>query len=357
MEQGFTLSQVKPMLLACIAENVPAALWGTYGMGKTDLVNEIGRELGAHIEDLTLSTLDPTDMQGLGIIDGDAVKWAKPSWLVALEKYRDSPLSILFIDEVNAGVSPAMLAACLKLILNRKAGPHPLPENVRIIVAGNRRQDRATVTEFSMPMNNRFWHATVIPDLGSWQDWAKGKVDPVICAYLNWQMKKGRNALHIAAEAGGERATATPRSWAQASKFLKAPDAIRFGLIAGLIGTGEATELLNFCKVWQSLPSPESIIADPNGAAIPNEPALLYALVSAVSRHATRTNFDAVATYARRLGDMGHREFETVLITEAIRRVDAAIAEGKASAADDLKQTQGYVAWAARNAATLTGGR
>lgn len=351
----YTLAQLRPMLLACIRKNKPAALWGPPGVGKTDLGDAIRVELSCHLEDLTLSTLDPTDLQGQGIINGDSVVWAKPSWLKTLEAHASEPLSILFIDEINAGTSPAMLAACLKLILNRKAGPHKLPANVRIIVAGNLRIHRAQVQEFSTAMNNRFGHFGVVPDLGAWQAWAKDAgVSPILCAYLNWQAKRGNNVLHVMDDPTA-KAFPTPRSWVAAADFFDEPESIRQALIASQVGMGQAVEVCNFMKVWQSLPSPESIIADPNGAAIPNEPALLYALSSAVSRHATRNNFDAVATYARRLGDMGHREFETVLITEAVRRVDKAIEEGKATAADDLKQTQGYVQWSLRNAATLTG--
>lgn len=340
LEIGHNMQIAGQMLRACLMRNIPAFLWGPAGIGKSSLVDDTAAALGWGEVDITLSTMDPTDLQGQGYIVDGALRWAKPSWLVELEAFGDTP-TILFIDEMNAGTSPAMLAAALKLILNRRAGSHRLPVQCRIVAAGNRAQDRAAVTRTTGPMNNRFSHIPCAPDLKAWQVWANAhNIDPILCAYLNWQEKRGKSVLHVPGE-GGEVAWPSPRSNVQAIRFVDEPESIRLHLFASQIGMAHAAELEGFVKLHKSLPSLDSIIANPTGAPLPQDHATAYAISAALSRKADRSNFGAVIVYAERIGSALSREFETVAVMEAVKR-DAS-----------LKETAAYVAWAVRNADAL----
>lgn len=340
LEIGHNMQTAAAMLRACLMRNIPAFLWGPAGIGKSSMVDDETSAIGWGEVNITLSTMDPTDLQGQGYIHKGALLWAKPSWLVELESFGNIP-TVLFIDEMNAGTSPAMLAAALKLILNRCAGSHVLPAQCRIVAAGNRAQDRAAVTRTTGPMNNRFSHISCSPDLKAWQAWANvHNVPPILCAWLNFMEKRGRPALHQPGE-GGEVAWPSPRSLVQAIKFLDEPEAIRVHLFASQIGMAFAAELEGFVKLHASLPSVEAIIADPRGAALPQDVSMAYAIASAISRKADRSNFAAIITYATRIGAALSREFETVAVVEAVKR-DAS-----------LKETEAYVAWAVRNADAL----
>lgn len=332
METGHTLEVAKPMIMACFDENIAAMLSGAPGMGKTALGKEISVELDWPMVDETLSTMDPTDLRGVGIPGGGHVVWEKPDWLYELESYGDRP-TILFLDEINAGTSQAMLAAALKLILERRAGPHKLPKQCRILAAGNRQIDRASVTKLTAPMNNRFLHIDVVPDLAAWQKWAnKAQVEPLLCAYLNWQASRGNNAFHVMDDPNA-RAFPTGRSWVSAAKFVRQPDSIRQALIAGLVGQGQAAEFDGFLRLHRSLVPLDQIIRDPAGAPVPNEPAMLYAVAAGLARKATMSNFRAVTTYAERMP----AEFCTVVVSDAVRRDDT------------LKQAPGYSDWCIRH--------
>ena len=341
LEIGHNMQTAAAMLRACVARNIPAFMWGPAGIGKSSLVVALGANLGWHVEDITLSTMDPTDLQGQGYVDGGALHWAKPTWLMNLEAQGDAE-SILFIDEMNAGTSPAMLAAALKLVLNRRAGSHPLPPKCRIVAAGNRAQDRAAVTRTTGPMNNRFSHIACVPDLAAWQAWANANaVEPLLCAFLNFQNSRGVAALHVPGD-GGAVAWASPRSWVQAAKFIDEPKATRVHLFASQVGDALAAEFEGFIELFKALPSLESIIADPLNAKLPHDAATAYAISAALSRKATRGNFAAIVDYAQRIGAAISREFETVAVLEAVKR-DAS-----------LKESGAYTAWAVRNADSLT---
>ena len=332
METGYTLEVAHDMILACLKHDVPTMLSGAPGIGKSELADQIASDLGWPMIDITLSTMDPTDFQGIGTSHAGRVVWDKPSWLYDLEQFGDVP-TILFLDEINAGTSQAMLAAALKLILKRVAGPHKLPKGCHILAAGNRQIDRASVTKLTAPMNNRFEHIDVVPDLPAWQKWAnRNQIEPLLCAYLNWMASRGMNAFHVMDD-GNARAFPTGRSWVQAAKFVREPDAIRMPLIAGQVGQAQASEFDGFLRLHRSLVPLDQIIRDPSGSPVPNEPAMLYAVAAGLARKATMSNFAAVTTYARRMP----AEFDTVVVSDAVRRDET------------LKQAPGYTDWAIRH--------
>ena len=55
-------------------------------------------------------------------------------------------------------------------------------------------------------------------------------------------------------------------------------------------------------------------------AQIPETPAALFAVSTALAAHATEGNFDRVLTYNDRLINAGHREFGALLARDAVRR-------------------------------------
>lgn len=336
LETGHNMQVAGQMLRACLKRDVATFMWGPPGIGKTALLEQVGADLGWPVVEETLATMDPTDIRGMGHLLDGKLNWAKPDFLDELESYGDRP-TILFIDEMNAGVSQALLAASLKLIWKRKAGKHPLPLQCRIVAAGNRLTDRAAVTKTTGPMNNRFSHISIAPDLKAWQTWAnENAIEPMLCAYLNWQESRG-NPVYGTEDANA-LAFQTFRSWVQAAKFVDEPEAIRVHLFASQVGPAQAAEFEGFIKLFRALPSIDSILADPASARLPNDIATAFAISSALSRRATRQNFAAVIEYAERVGTAVSREFETVAVLDATKRDET------------LKETQAYTAWAVRNA-------
>jgi hypothetical protein len=135
------------------------------------------------------------------------------------------------------------------------------------------------------------------------------------------------------------RAFPTPRSWAQVSKICAAPDSLRPALVRSLVGEGAAGEFEAFVRVFRRLPRIDELLAAPLTAPVPDErePALLYAICSALARKATRENFGAVIAYAERLP----RDFTVLLTTDAIRRDRA------------LSETRAYVDFVTRNGGAI----
>ena len=121
----------------------PIFLWGPPGIGKSDIIKQLGTELDAHVIDVRLSLWEPTDIKGIPYFDSNVNKmvWAPPLELPDAEMASQHKQIILFMDEMNSA-APAVQAAAYQLVLNRRVGTYQLPDNVVMVAAGNRESDK-----------------------------------------------------------------------------------------------------------------------------------------------------------------------------------------------------------------------
>ena len=285
--------------------------------------------MGRRLIDIRAVLLDPVDLRGLPHVNGDGrAHWATPEFLP-----RDGE-GVLFLDELNAA-PPLVQAACYQLVLDRKLGEYTLPNGWAVAAAGNRETDRAVTSRMPSPLANRFVHLDFAVDLDDWCRWAlQTGVRSEVIAFVRFRP----NLLH--AFDPDHKAFPSPRSWAFASKILGVqPDAgVEYDLLAGTIGEGAAAELTGFLRVFRQLPSPDAVLMTPDTAAVPDDPATLYALCGALARKASAANFDRVTDYAKRLP----AEFSVLLVKDAITRTP------------ECQQNQGFIAWAAEHGDVLT---
>lgn len=321
-------------LAFALKENVPAFLMGAPGIGKTDMVSTACRTLGLPLHVETLATMEPVDLRGLPKTSGESVVWSKPEFLARLESLGAD--SVLFVDEANANAQ-AMQVPLMQLCLARRIGPHALPPGCRIVLAGNRQSDRAAATRIPTALANRLCFLDVEPDLRAWLAWAAAAdVHPAVVAFLmlRGEGTHGRPGLLFNFDPSKDaRSFATPRSWAQASRFVDAPDSIRPGLISGTVGDAAAAEFEGFLRVYRSLPPLPQILADPDSAPVPSDPSTQYAVAVALSRASNPATFGNALRYMARVGT----EFAIVTATDAVRRKP------------ELAETPAYIRFAAAN--------
>lgn len=321
------LKDVRDSLVECINADIPAFLWGAPGIGKSDIVKQIGAELGLPVIDLRAILLDPVDLRGLPTVHNGRAQWAQPDFLPRAD--RDGPRGLLMLDELNAA-PPSTQAACFQLVLDRRLGEYVMPAGWRIVAAGNRQTDRAAAQKMPTPLANRFAHFTVEADLESWLEWAdRANVNPVIAAFV----KHKPDLLHKMDGSDMIRFP-TPRAWAQVSKVSNvANEGLRRNLIEAIVGEAAATECCSFINMFLSLPPLDSIIANPTSAPVRSEPSVMHLITTALARKATAANFVAILTYAARLP----AEHAVALVQSAVKRDPA------------LKETQAFIAWKLKN--------
>jgi len=267
----------------CFATRRPMFLWGPPGIGKSEVVADITRELGGFMIDLRLGQMDPTDIRGIPFFNREVGKmdWAPPIDLPDEELASQYPLIVLFMDEMNSA-APAVQAAAYQLVLNRGIGRYRLPDNVVMIAAGNRESDKGVTYRMPTPLANRFVHVEMRSDFAAWQDWAvKNQIHKDVVGYITF----AKQDLYDFDAKSSSRSFATPRSWTFVSELLAdedLDDVTATDLIAGTIGEGLAVKFMAHRKISSKLPRPEDILSGREKELKVKEVSAMYSLVTSL---------------------------------------------------------------------------
>jgi len=235
----------------------PVFLWGPPGIGKSDIVKQIGEDADREVIDVRLALWEPTDIKGIPYYNADQGKmvWAPPAELPMDEDSK----AIIFLDELNSA-PPAVQAAAYQLILNRRVGTYKLPKGVDIVAAGNREGDRGVTYRMPAPLANRFVHLEAKVDFDDWQDWATlNKIHPEVVGYVGF----AKQDLYDFDPKSPSKAFATPRSWSFVSDLLEDEDSdteTLHNLIAGAVGDGLAVKFMAHRKIASKLPKADDIL-------------------------------------------------------------------------------------------------
>ncbi len=308
---AMTLAQAEADLSVLIQLDIPTILVGPVGVGKTDVVRKVARQLNALVIDKRASQMAETDLT-LPMPDNatGTIKNYVPSWLPDAALASQHPLIILLLDELSDAQVPVQ-AALNQLILERELPGYKLPANVRIVATGNRASDRAAAQKFSRATANRLAIIEIMVDVAAWLAWAiaNGIADELI-AYITLANQQsadlGLKALHAYPASGSDaQAFTTPRSLARCSPYFNPALGIKDNqlrrLIAHNCGDDTADSIMNFLATYRLVPDLAAIIADPANAKVHREPSVNYLLTVGLVSRLTHANLSAIVTYVKRL--------------------------------------------------------
>ncbi|MFJ5775395.1 AAA family ATPase [Streptomyces sp. NPDC093094] len=343
-------NQLEALTLA-VAADLPVLLWGEPGIGKTAALTQLAEALELPLTTVIASVHEPSDFSGLPVVGDDpaeqGVPMAPPDWAVRLVR---AGRGLLFLDELSTA-PPAVQAALLRLVLERRIGALRLPPGVRIVAAANPRSSAADGWELSPPLANRFvhlrWthdHEVVVRGLGgTWPRATLPLLDPAglpeavafarraVCGFL-----RARPALVHRLPSGEARrggAWPSPRSWDMTLSLIAFATAAGSSrevlslLVRGTVGDGPGLELLAAID-RMDLPDPEVLLADPARAELPERgdlrQASLDAVVAAVNARPERSRWDAAWALLVRATETGAPDLVVAPATAlaALRRED-----------------------------------
>ena len=254
-------NQAKNSIRRAFKKKRPIFIWGPPGIGKSEIVHQIGSEIKKSLViDIRLSLWEPTDIKGIPYFDSNSntMVWAPPAELPDDATAKKYDTIIVFMDELNSA-PPAVQAAAYQLILNRRVGTYKLPENVVIVAAGNREADKGVTYRMPAPLANRFVHLELSVNFDDWFQWAvNNDIHEDVVGYLTFAKKD----LYDFDPKSPSRSFATPRSWSFVSELLEDDDDenTTTDLVSGAVGEGLAVKFMAHRKVASKLPDPIDIL-------------------------------------------------------------------------------------------------
>ena len=91
-----TSQDARTGLQKCFEKQRPVFLWGPPGIGKSELVADIAKDMKGHMIDLRLGQMDPTDIRGIPFYNKDngLMDWAPPIDLPSEELAKEYPVLV-----------------------------------------------------------------------------------------------------------------------------------------------------------------------------------------------------------------------------------------------------------------------
>ena len=215
--------------------------------------------------------------------------------------FRATGPTVLAIDDLGMAGGET-LKAIMDLVQFGRIDNRVLPECVVVTGATNDVGHGADVMGMIEPLKTK-WHTIIsieccVQDtvqyglVGGWPSDLLAFLRNVPDALHDWKPSK---SMHIDG--------ATPRGWEYVSEW------INMGIedsevIAGCVGKGRATQYLAFRRLAAELPDIDSVLNDPDGAPVPENPSARYLVSMALASRMTAANFAQVVKYLNRLPGM-----------------------------------------------------
>lgn len=328
---------------------------GKVGVGKSEAVKQVAKELDIGFIDVRLTTCDPTDIRGLPMFsEADSKGNRKTVWLppVFLPDAEKESRGILFFDELTTAHQSVQQALYQILIPPYKLGEYQLPDGWVVISAGNRAEDKAGIHSMPAPLINRMMKLEIEPDFVEWRQYEMLKGCPTEVLYYlqavgrdNWQGEPNNNNDPFP----------TPRTWEMVGEVIKTvgqSHAKLPELIAGLVGKGCVAEFMAFLELRNKIPDPDEILAGKD--LIATDMDAMWALTGALlSRYRDNTKHaERLVEYALKIPELykekkGKSDHQTFQEFSAILVRDAFLLD-TGNKRKAVEKTKSYSAWCNR---------
>lgn len=259
-------------------DRVPAPMLGIglAGIGKTEGIAGLAKELKVGFQEMRLVNYTETDLIGIPFLKDGRTEHGTN--VLFPDEKRDGKYGILLVDEFTSAARNIQVPILQLTDKSRSVGQYTLPKGWKIVLTGNGPNDGGTFTTLPGTVISRASCYRVIPTVESWLDWAsKNGVHHAVRAFIKFSGEKNLHGYNEDEEAGYDRAFPCPRSWTNASVVLKDYDE-RFPnwssteesfkthdlnvrrLVGARIGVTTAEEFMAFLQFEKDLVDPDEII-------------------------------------------------------------------------------------------------
>ena len=239
----------------------PVLIRGRHGIGKSELVYQIGRDMGLPVVERRASQMTEGDLVGLPKTDGDITSFCAPDWLAAA----CSRPVLLFLDEVDRAI-PEVRQGIFELTDSRKIFGNYLHEDTVVVAAvnGGEHGSQYQVGEMDPAELDRWTVFDVEPSVEDWLAWAKTNTVDIVWDFIN----QNRSHLEHSDDFEPNKVYPSRRSWKRLNDCLVAADMVQahkpamFHLACGFVGFEAGVAFNDFVKNYERQVTPEMIIND-----------------------------------------------------------------------------------------------
>jgi hypothetical protein len=328
-------STLKATLKAMIPAGKNTHVEGAPGLGKTQIVQQVIRELGPDycVVFKHGPTMQPEDLALPFRSEDGRLDFARAGWLPLEGDYREGQHVVVFIDELPQADN-SIQKTLANLMQERESYGVPLHDRVSFISTGNGTAHRAGANRILSHLRNRMCNLTLEAHLDDWCRWAlDNERRPEVVSFVRFRP----GLLH---EFDPNRdVNPTPRVWSEGVNDMlnmidenMLPVDAEFEVTKGYVGEGPAVEFQSFVKMYRKLPNPDAVILQCDTYPVPAEASILYALSGALAHRATEDNLDQIVAFSNRMPP----EYSVLLLLDAIRRKP------------ELQNTKAFTQWAIR---------
>ena len=251
-----TFVSIAPHVLAV---KKPLMLRGRHGIGKSELVYQIGADMGLPVVERRASQMTEGDLVGLPNTDGAVTSFCPPDWLADA----CSRPVLLFLDEVDRAI-PEVRQGIFELTDSRKIFGNFLHEDTVVVAAvnGGEHGSQYQVGEMDPAELDRWTVFDVEPSAEDWLPWAKTNVVDVVWDFIN----QNRTHLEHGEDFGPNKVYPSRRSWKRLNDCLAAANLVTdhnplvFQLATGFVGFEAAVAFNDFFKNYERQVTVEMIL-------------------------------------------------------------------------------------------------
>lgn len=346
---AITLASLMPLMAVTLEAGLVPFVTSAPGVGKSSVAKQYAAEHNLKFVDVRLAGYDPTFIDGFPMIDSKTERaffGIQKQWPVVGDElplndvlYRENLQAeydagnftlddkdnktdtfvkideavrnsskysgwFIMLDELPSAPISVQNAA-YRLILDKEVGDKKLHPNVKMMAAGNRLIDNTNVNKVGTALQSRVVHYEVKSNYKAFKDWAiNAGINARVLAYVDFN----RDVIDDFDPAHTDCTFSCARTLEFLSeqvdimqaKGMDLSDHTVLPLYAGTIGYARGAEFHTFMNVFGQIPDIQTILANPLGTPIPNEPSQVHALAAMVGENLNPNNADVLMDFLNR---------------------------------------------------------
>ena len=255
-----TFVSVAPHVLA---SKKPLMLRGRHGVGKSELVYQVARDMAMPVVERRASQMTEGDLVGLPRTDGNVTSFCPPDWLDECCNHA----RILFLDEVDRAI-PEVRQGIFELADSRKIFGNTLHPDTVLVAAvnGGEHGSQYQVGEMDPAELDRWTVFDVEPSTEDWLAWAKSNTVDIIWDFIN----QNRSHLEHTDDFEPNKVYPSRRSWKRLNDCLASANMVEahnptiFHLACGFVGFEAGVAFNDFVKNYERQVTVEMVLDDGN---------------------------------------------------------------------------------------------